>query len=334
MARLLFLIIGFKKPSSKKRVLDSIGYIKSKGHDAVVREIPHNLPGQLSLLKDVGRYDVTIIQKKLFNPVQFKLMRFFSRKLVFDLDDAVMFHELERNEPFTGKYFKRFIQTVRWCDCVITGNDYLAAFAKAVKGRDERPTVAVLPTPVDTGALKPKRYDRKGEGVTIGWIGTKGNLSSLELIREPLKKLMNSYPSLRVKIISSDATRIPGLSVDFKPWDAEDEAEDLRSLDIGVMPLEDDLWTRGKGGYKLLQYMAAGVPAVASPVGINSEIIKDEVNGFLASDGEQWLIKLGRLVEDPQLREEIGKAGRETVESDFSLGRYNERLALLLENLA
>jgi glycosyltransferase involved in cell wall biosynthesis len=335
LANILFLIIGFHKPSSRKRVLDSCGYLESRGHAVQVREIPASFRNRLAMLSWIRRYDLVVIQKKLFGPLQFKALKLANRNLVYDLDDAVMFHEIERREPVTGKFFARFASTAARCRGVMAGNGYLAEFARVARGewQQESSAVRVLPTPVDTRTIVPKVYEARNDGMRVGWIGTRGNLEHLKSIAGPLEKVLESIPGSRLKVVSDAEPQMVGVPLEYKSWRAEDELADLQSFDVGIMPLMDNLWTRGKGGFKLLQYMAAGVPAVASPVGINCEIVRHGENGFLAGDDAQWETALRRLLDDFDLRRRLGLAGRATVEHSYALDEYNRRLAEFLENL-
>jgi glycosyltransferase involved in cell wall biosynthesis len=334
LANLLFLIIGFHKPSSRKRVLDSREYLEARGHRVRVLEIPADFWRRVALLATVRSFDLVVLQKKLLSSGQLRALKLFNSNLVFDMDDAVMFHEIERREPVTGKFFIRFAATAAQCRGVIAGNEYLAELARAARGEWQReaPAVLVLPTSVDTRRLTPRAHlQREGGSLRIGWIGTRGNLGHLKSIAGPLRNVLRSFPGSRLKVVSDGDPEMVDLPVEYKPWSAEDELADLHSFDVGVMPLLDNLWTRGKGGFKLLQYMAAGVPAVASPVGINTEIIRHGDNGLLARDDSDWEAALGRLLGDAGLRRRMGGAGRATVERSYSLGQYSRRLAEFLE---
>ncbi|MCU0586962.1 MAG: glycosyltransferase family 4 protein [Syntrophobacteraceae bacterium] len=334
MAKILFLIIGRHKPSSRKRVLASTGYLVSRGHSVEVREIPRGLPGRAALFAGLRRFDLVVVQKKLFGPLETRLMVRLQPRLVYDLDDAVMFHEIERNEPLTGKFFRRFAGMAARCRGVIAGNGFLAELARLARGVDEsHPSVIVLATPVDTEAIVPRVYEKASSGLRIGWMGTRGNLSHLMSIVEPLRRVLADFPGSELLVVSDGSPGIEGLPIRSKAWSAVEEAEDLRGLDVGVMPLLDNLWTRGKGGFKLLQYMAAGVASVASPVGINAEIIHHGENGLLARDASEWEDGLRRVTGDVDLRRQLGAAGRATVERDYSLARYNRGLAEFLEGL-
>ncbi|NLI83586.1 MAG: glycosyltransferase family 4 protein [Deltaproteobacteria bacterium] len=333
MASILFLILGFHKPSSKKRILCSLDSLRSRGHTVDAIPIPLSFPGRMALLPVVRRADLVVLQKKLLNRCQLRFFCLTNPNLVFDLDDAVMFHEVERGEPVQGKYFQRFVRTVKSCRGVIAGNEYLAEFARAVftGGREGSGRVTVLPTPVDTDLLRPKTFEKALDRVTLGWLGTKGNLVHLRLIERALSTVLTRNPEATFKVVS-DANPVhfqcPHL---FEPWNQTGENDMLKNFDIGLMPLEDNLWTRGKGGYKLLQYMAAGTASVASPVGINGEIIDHGKTGFLAETEEQWVEILTRLVRSPELRRKMGEAAREKVEAIYSLQAYNRRLATFLE---
>jgi glycosyltransferase involved in cell wall biosynthesis len=338
VARILFLIIGYHKPSSKRRVLDSVPFLEGRGHTVSVREFPGGVAGRVGLLAELGRHDLIVVQKKLLRPLQLSLMKALNRRILFDLDDAVMFHEIERNEPLSGRFFSRFVGMAKSCRGVIAGNGYLAEFARAARARPgvDDTGVVVLPTPVDTSLLPARSPSRRSDRIVIGWIGTRGNLGHLERIGGSLRTLCERHggkTEVVLKVVSDGRPDLPGVVMEYKPWSAEDEVADLQSFDIGVMPLSDDLWTRGKGGFKLLQYMAAGAAAVASPVGINQEIVRHGENGLLARNEAQWERGLETLITDRALRERLGKAARETVEQDYSLEAYNQRLAAFLEGM-
>ena len=335
MASFLFLILGYEKPSSKKRILAGIEALRANRHRVDAIPIPASPLRRVALLPVLRQHDVVVLQKKLFNAWQLHLLRRACRNLVFDFDDAVMFHEIERGEPVRGKFFARFARTVAGCRGIIAGNTYLADFARAVLERSgpDEPRVIVLPTPVDTSQLTPGSRQENKSGVTIGWLGTKGNLVHLQRIQAALKETCRDNPGAFLKVVSNARPSALEAPYTFKPWSQSEENDDLRSFDIGVMPLEDNLWTRGKGGYKLLQYMAAGAAAVASPVGINREILQHGRNGFLAGSEEEWVAVLNELVRDRALRKRVGLKARATVERKFNLETYNRRLAEFLESL-
>ena len=168
----------------------------------------------------------------------------------------------------------------------------------------------------------------------LGWIGSRSTTRYLELIRGPLAELGRRYSELKLCLIGAGEFEVEGLETVRRDWSLDTEVEDLRMLDIGLMPLPSDPWTRGKGGYKLLQYLSVGVPVVASPVGINSEIVEEGVSGLLAACDDEWVACLGRLIEQPELRRIMGRAGRERMVARYSLEQNSHRLLKILESVA
>lgn len=332
MARILVVILGEKKPSSRLRILPLVDALRRRGHLVSLTECPQSAMGRLKLLRSAREHDLLLLQKKLFPSAYMALLKRANARLVFDVDDAIMFHEVERGEPLSGRYFQRFCVAASVSKVVVTGNRYLAEFAAAAKTQAKQ-GVHVLPTPIDTERLRVKNDQPQRKEIVVGWLGTKGNLAQLSPLRDVLRQLAQRHSGLRVRLITDGEIALPGVACEIKPWRADEEEADLHSFDIGIMPLDDNLWNRGKGGYKLLQYMAAGLSVVASPVGINAEIITHGANGLLAASAEEWLVCLDHLCSNPNLRKQLGKAGRATVEARFSLTAYLDRYLALLEAL-
>lgn len=330
LALVLIVGLGVAKPSTRLRMLPLAKALRQRGHDVSMAEVPTTLAGRLQLLLEVGRHDVVVLQKKLFPVAYVAMLRKINPRLVFDVDDAVMFHELERGQPVTGKYFRRFAAVAAASRAVVAGNAYVAAMAAAAQPRGEQRTT-VLPTPIDIAALAARGNHGSKHEVTVGWIGTKSNLRQLMPLIPILRDVQTEMPQLVLHIVSDGTPDLAGVHSIVKPWRAAEEQADLHGFDVGIMPLEDSLWNRGKGGYKLLQYMAAGVPAIASPVGINAEIIDHGTNGFLAGTLAEWKDCLLVLARDAGLRHRMGQVARTTVEQNFSLARYLERYVAIVE---
>jgi glycosyltransferase involved in cell wall biosynthesis len=155
-------------------------------------------------------------------------------------------------------------------------------------------------------------------------------LKYLKQISPALVQLSKRFPDLKLKIVADEFFEIHGLEVEKKEWSLTEEIKDLHSFDIGLMPLSDDAWTRGKCGFKLLQCMAVGLPVVCSPVGMNREIVTDGVEGFWASSQKEWVDKIGTLVQDGSLRETMGSKGRKKVEKTYSLSINAELMSSIL----
>ena len=278
-------------------------------------------------------YDVMFVQKVIFpSPVRWLLRR--RRPLVaYDFDDAIFTTEVRQGNWLSAWKQRRnaagLPAMLALADLVIVENEYTAGFAERYCDR-----VAVITGPIDTrrfrvAAMPEERLDQ----VVLGWIGSATTLPYLDMLKTALKKLGQRYPNLQLRVVGAEAVDIDGIRVEASAWDLEREVEDLQGFDIGLMPIPDDPWTRGKGGYKLLQYMATGLPVVTSPVGINQQLVKDGEVGFWAGDADEWERRLAALIDDPELRRRMGVKGRETVESKYALDVSSVRLVKLLRGL-
>lgn len=328
---ILIVSLGANKPSTRLRIAPLAERLQQRAWRVTAREVSNSLAGRIGLLRDAGRHDLVLLQKKLFPAAYVNLLRRANPRLLFDADDAIMFHELERNEPVTGRYFQRFAAISAASCAVVAGNRFVAEFARAARTRDGQGDVATLPTPIDTTRLTAKPDDAVSEGFVVGWIGTKGNLYQLAPLADALREVQAQVPGMRLQVIADGTPELPGIHVDSQPWRHATETADLHGFDVGIMPLADTLWNRGKGGFKLLQYMAAGLPAIASPVGINADILRHGDNGFLAGDTAAWRDALLALAGDAELRRRIGAAARRTIEGGYSVERYLDKYVDLVE---
>ncbi|MEE8219475.1 MAG: glycosyltransferase [bacterium] len=332
--KVFFLIEGKSTPSSRFRAYNYSDKLRERGIDHRIAPIPKNFLVRLIYFLPIIFYDVLFVQKKVFHVWELALLRLLARRIIYDIDDAVMFLDNRGVPDPTGvspKRLKRFIRTVRTADHVITGNQYLADYIRPYNHE-----VTVIPTPVNTRQYGVRDYtddDGKGE-VIIGWIGTQSNLKYLKMLEKPLARLAAKYPRMRMRIVCDRFIDLDGVALDKKPWHLEEEVSDLQSFDIGLMPLVDDAWTQGKCGFKILQYMGVGIPSVSSPVGVNAEIVEEGVNGYLAHTEDEWVEKLSRLIEQASLRREAGLKGREFVEARYSLDVTFPQFAHVLERVS
>ncbi|HYE29643.1 MAG TPA: glycosyltransferase family 4 protein [Allosphingosinicella sp.] len=265
-------------------------------------------------------------------PGRWEKLAFLSGKpVVYDCDDA-FFHgyDAHRNawvRRLLGRKLEPLLSGAAACCC---GNAYLERYAARFCDR-----TMLLPTVVDTGVYRPAAARPDERPLTIGWIGSPSTWPYMRPLLPLLRELVASR-GVRIRVVGAGVTArddaFPGL--DLVEWSEEREVDEVRAMDIGVMPLPDDIWARGKCGYKLIQYMACGLPVVASPVGVNSEIISPGGNGFLATGEEEWRAALLKLIEDPDLRSAFGAVGRRRVEDHYSLHVHAPRLAGLLRSLA
>jgi glycosyltransferase involved in cell wall biosynthesis len=246
---------------------------------------------------------------------------------VVDYDDAV-FHRYDRHAlgPLSAMLRDKIDAVMRRAALVIVGNDYLRQHAIAAGAA----WVEILPTVVDL-----RRYavaEKSGsQTLTIGWIGSPATAPYLAGLGEVLRHVSHQT-GFQVVAVGARADQLAGLPVTARPWSETTEVREIQNFDIGIMPLTDGPFERGKCGYKLIQYMACGIPVVASPVGSNVEIVDQGRSGFLAESRKQWVEALGRLCEDATLRKSMGLAGRERVEAEYSLQVAAPRLAEMLES--
>lgn len=210
---------------------------------------------------------------------------------------------------------------------VVVGNSFLAEYA----GRFNR-NVWIVPSTVDSRNYTPKTDNGPSDKLVIGWSGSPTTIEDLSHISGALKKLAEILP-YRLRVMGGEFD-LPGVDIELIPWSTDYEVDVLRSFDIGIMPLPDDPWRQGKCGMKALLYMSVGVPAVASPVGMNSSIIDDGRNGFLASSDDEWVEKLILLARDPELRRTLGEAGRRTVEDQYTPDVQVPRVVEILRSVA
>jgi len=236
--------------------------------------------------------------------------------IVFDFDDAIWLNDVSDGNS-NLKWLKRPEKTadiIALSNTVIAGNSYLAEYARQYNSR-----VIVVPTSVNTDYYFTKS-NTENSSVCIGWTGSSTTLKHFQEALPFLKKVKDKYGNkISFKVIIDVDIELPELGLKSTKWTKETEIEELNKIDIGIMPLPDDKWSKGKCGFKGIQYMALGKPTVMSPVGVNTEIIRDGENGCLASDNEEWIEKLSKLIESKELREQLGEAGKQTIIKYYSV---------------
>jgi glycosyltransferase involved in cell wall biosynthesis len=272
---------------------------------------------RLALLSKVKDYDLVYILREaalLGPPIFERLVHQRGVPIVFDFDDAIF---VSYRSPSNGylSYLKFASKTKTICRIsshVMVGNPYLAEYARQVNDH-----VTVIPTTIDTEKYRVPRSTEKSGPPVIGWTGSHSTVQHLDTLRGALKKLAERE-AFRLRVIGAPSYDLPGVDVEVIRWRSETEVEDVAAIDIGVMPLPEDRWSIGKCGLKALQFMASGIPTVCSPVGVNTNIIQDDQNGFLANTEDEWVDKLSRLLRSHELRQRLGQAGRVTVEEKYS----------------
>ena len=329
--KILLLHSGRHVPSARFRVLPYVRHLRAAGHRCMVAG---SFPQKYDYFRVIGfrpsqwlkrivrwvhwllacavRFDVILIEREVFDSDGCSFEERFRRvtgRLVLDVDDAIFL-----------KHGKKFEQIARMSDLVIVGNRFLQQHTARLN-----PRTTVIPTSVDlTLYAEAKPQESHPERVIVGWTGTTANLDVFELIARPLRRLARRL-EFELRIIAPDISALQridlaGVTVRHVPWSIRDDVAQLSRFDIGLMPLSTDReWDRYKCGFKLIQYMAGGIPGVASPVGVNADIVKHGVDGYLAETDEQWESALLELAGDGDLRRRIGAAARKKVAAHYSI---------------
>jgi glycosyltransferase involved in cell wall biosynthesis len=315
--KVLFIADPGNMPSIRLRLIECFDRYRAAGIEPKLLTPRSNIRERLKVVAEAGHHDVVVLHRTTgFSALQLRLLRRANPRLIFDFDDALMFRELKYGQPLSARTFAKFLRTIESCSAVVAGNEFLACFARG--GNRE---VVVLPTAIEVTNYKLKT-EQPGRGKTIGWLGLSDGFIYLQQIGPALRRLSEMFPELRLKVVSDKAFSLPGVRLENEIWRAETEQAKLAEFDVGIMPLSDSAWTRGKCSYKILQYMGVGTAVVASPVGMNREVIASGENGFLAATEDNWISSIGSLLENDQLRSRFGKAGRELVERKYSTERY------------
>lgn len=287
---------------------------------------------RISTLSRARAYDIIWFEKELMPwlPTALEHVLLPSRvKLVLDCDDAV-FH---RYDAHASSWVRRSLgpkigELMARVDLVVAGNEYLAQHARA-SGAER---VEVVPTVVDLTRYPLSGSRRMDGDVVIGWIGSPSTAGYLKAVLPAFRDLQHDR-RLKFVAIGANPAQVEGTPFTAQEWREDSEARQLQQIDIGIMPLPDAPWERGKCGYKLVQYMASGLPVVASPVGINTSLVVDGVNGYLASSMEEWTARLAALADDRLLRARMGATGRAMVEKSYSLQMQGPRLVEAMRKL-
>ncbi|MCS6917666.1 MAG: glycosyltransferase family 4 protein [Chitinophagales bacterium] len=274
-------------------------------------------------LRDVfrrHRYQVVFVQREAFllgTALFERLLRGGNTRLVFDFDDAIWLGDTsDANRPFQWlKRPQKLNAILRIADLVLAGNDYLADYARQYTAR-----VVTVPTVVDTDKLRPRPAASPTEPVCIGWTGSHTTIRHFQLVVPALKAIQAAWGSaVRFLLISNEPAAVADLPIEFQLWHPQTEAETTQRFDIGLMPLPDDEWSKGKCGLKALQYMAVGAVPVVSPVGVNKTIVIHGISGFWAEQTDDWVNLLTLLISNPGLRQQIGQNARLRAETHYSV---------------
>jgi glycosyltransferase involved in cell wall biosynthesis len=305
-------------PSTKYRILPFLPLFRRDGIDVEHLDIPEGLCERWNILGRVPEFDVVLLQKRLLPTWQYYPLRKKAKALVYDYDDPIVLSRNNERIIVCRTRRRRFRAVATTADALVchVGSE---SFGHEYGAR----AVHTISTSVDLDHWTPKTSWSSNGTLTLGWLGTASNIGNLRDIAPALA-------GCRLKIVAEQTLDLPGVEVEFLKWDAATEAAHVRSFDIAVAPLPDDLWSRSKMPLKILHYFASAVPVVATSIGGVPAVIKDGENGLLAGD---WKEKIG-LLRDPAVREKLGRAGRATVEASYTVETAYAKLKGVLESVA
>jgi glycosyltransferase involved in cell wall biosynthesis len=304
---------------------------ESLGGSLQIRSWPRGLLSRLLLRLALGRPDLLLLQRELPAPWQVPLLRRAAPRLVFDFDDAVFLTASHKGRgTFNLRRAGAFAAVVQAADAVVAGNEFLRDHAALWTTPSK---IHLIPTCLDVRQYEPAAHRSRGAEARLVWIGSASTLRGLGLMRPLLEHLGERLPGLTLTLICDRFLSLRHLRVRPCPWSSATEAAELAQADIGISWLPDDLWSRGKCGLKILQYMAAGLPIVANPVGLQAGLVRHGETGFLVETAGQLVEAVRTLAEDPDLRRRMGRLGRQRALAEFDVSVGRARWAALLRQL-
>jgi glycosyltransferase involved in cell wall biosynthesis len=328
MKRVLVIANNLSQASFRVRIAALGPLLAERGYALDVRLRPRgwNAAWKLRrLFHSAGDAHAVILQRKLLDPWEAAMLRRHARKIFYDVDDAVMFHNRPVGRISRWRTDRRFHATAKVLDHVVAGNEYLADVFR----REGRPA-SVIPTMIDCARYSVKVHDAT-DTPRLVWIGSNSTLNYVERFLPALEQAAHQIRGLRLLTIGDRTVSSTVLPIDHEQWSEQSEAAALCRGDIGIAPTPADEWTLGKCGFKILQYMAAGLPVIASPVGANEQIMREGVTGFLPTAPQQWPGVIAKLAGDVALRARMGGAGRELASEKYSLKVAVDAWVKLLE---
>lgn len=334
--------------SSRYRVYQYLDKLRSKGIQCEVKPLPKKgvISRIIFIINSVCsaiNKDTVFIQKILFPSPVVYILKILNKNIIFDFDDALYTeHSSEMSTIRSAKRQRRLMTILRLSKLIIVGNKHLEKYAKAFNRN-----VVIIPSSIDTDFYKTKKKYNSSP-LIIGWIGTSMNLFYLKKLDDVFEAIYQKYKDKVVFKVVCDKPFLPekDIKVINKKWTLEDEISEIETFDIGVMPLNNDEFSKGKCAFKALQYMACGVPCIVSPIGANTEVVKEGLNGYYADSSEEWIKKLSVLIENKNLREKFGKNGRKIVEKEYSVKKilpkiidslvivYSKKIRISLKDLS
>ena len=299
--RILVISNNPDRASFRQRIAIHLDALRLNGIESEIAKLPPGYLKRLRLFKTATEFDAVFLHKKCLNFFDAALLHKYSRKIIYDFDDAIMYSPKNPASDRTS-HFRLFRRTVKLSDMIIAGNCYLAEHAKRFNDN-----VKVLPTGLDTKAYNPEIRPRSNGKIRLVWIGSKSTLKYLAEIKPALEQIGERFSNVVLRIICDDFFDLENMEVEKCRWSLETQYTDLAASHIGLAPLPDNRFTMGKCGFKILQYASAGLPVVASPVGVNCECVLEGITGYHASQISQWADKISELINNIELTKKMGQ---------------------------
>ncbi|MHC4076724.1 MAG: glycosyltransferase family 4 protein [Planctomycetota bacterium] len=321
--KLLIITNNPDRASFRQRIGAYLDILRDNGINCEVAKLPNRFWGHRKFFKRTASFDGVFLHKKGLNILDAFYLRRYSRKVIYNFDDAIMYSD-KNPEHDSRSHLIRFSRSVKLADMVLVGSSYLAGHEQEFNAN-----VKILPIGLKVDDYKVGNLPKIDDRIQLVWIGSKSTLSYLALIKPALEEIGRRFDNVVLRIICDDFFDLQNMPVEKRIWSNETRAVDLAVSDIGLAPLPSNRFTEGKCSFKVLEYACVSLPVVASPVGTNSEYVRDGVTGFHASQTNEWVDRITKLVEKPELRRRMGQAGREQV-GQFDMGVIGKKLCDLI----
>ncbi|HNV88026.1 MAG TPA: glycosyltransferase family 4 protein [Methylotenera sp.] len=321
MNNILFISKGEAASSTRYRALQYFPHFIQTGWQPSHITISGGFLSILRTFLAAKKSDVVVILRKTFPYPIFWILRKLSKKLIFDFDDAIFSNT---DGSYSKTRMHRFKITVASCDYIFAGNQYLAA-----KAKNYNPSVAVIPTSVEVDKYN-LSCQKDNEAFELVWIGSKSTRKYIAEIIPSLENAAQNIPNLRLKIIADFELTSTKLNINNVAWTEHSEAIELCKADVGLAPMPENNWTKGKCALKVLQYMASGLPVISSQSGVNAYVVEDGISGYLVSDSSQWAERIVQLSKDKVALTKMGERGRCRVQTEFSIKAVFQKIITTL----
>ncbi|MHC4455845.1 MAG: glycosyltransferase family 4 protein [Planctomycetota bacterium] len=322
--KLLIVTNNPYRASFRQRIGAYLDVLRTSGIDCEVARFPSGLLVRRKLFKQAVDFDGVFLHKKKLNFFDAHWLRRYSNKIIYNFDDAIMYSD-KTPERDSRAHFGPWKRSVELADMVIVGSSYLAEHAQKFNSN-----VKILPIGLKVSDYRLDCPPENDDRIRLVWIGSKSTLPYLAQIRTALEEIGSRFDNVTLRIICDDFVDLKNIPVEKRLWSRDTRAIDLYTSDIGLAPLPDNRFTRGKCSFKVLEYASAGLPVIASPIGTNSDYVRNNVTGFFARNSKEWLDRITQLINNPQLRKKMGKEGQIYAEK-FDMNTIGEKLAELIK---